>query len=119
MPWNSALIPNSFPVRVLFDVPVWVYTPSFVIPDIPVKAPVEEISQSDVLISPVSPLSPKMNLPAVWKLSEIEALPSKKVLPSTSRAPEIKRSLIVSRSEVWPVVAVPNLEYAADEKPPT
>ena len=66
---------------------------------IPVKAPVVEMSQSEVLISPVSPLSPKMNLPAVWKLLEILALPSKKELPSTSRAPEMRRSLMVSRSD--------------------
>ena len=41
----------------------------------PVMAPVADISQSLVSINPVSPLSPKMNLPAVWKLPAIDALP--------------------------------------------
>ena len=64
----------------------------------PVNTPVLEISQSEVLTSPVSPLSPKMKRPAVWKLLEMEALPSRKVLPLISREPEISRSLIVSSS---------------------
>ena len=118
MPWNSALIPNSFPVRVLFDVPVWVYAPSLVMPDIPVKVPVVEMSQSEVSIDPTSPLSPNMNLPAVWKLPETDALPSKKALPSTSRAPTIRRSLVVSISADV-AVPTPNLEYAALANPPT
>ena len=118
MPWNSELTPNILPVKVLFDIPVWVYTPSFVIPEIPVKAPVLEMSQSEVLISPVSPLSPRMNRPAVWKLSDMEALPSKWTIPSTSRASVIRRwEVLYKKLEV--VVPVPNLEYAADEKPPT
>ena len=73
--------------------------PSAVIKPMPVKAPVLDISQSLVLISPVSPLSPRTNLPAIWKLLEILALPSKKALPSISRAPEMRRSLAVSRSD--------------------
>ena len=85
MPWNSALSST-------------VSTPSDVIKPMPVRAPVLDMSQSEVLISPVSPLSPKMNLPPVWKLPEIEALESRKVLASTSRSPEIKRSLVVVRS---------------------
>ena len=76
----------------------------------PERLPVVEISQSEVLISPVSPLSPKMKRPAVWKLPEMEALESKKALPSVSRAPVMRRSLAASRSAVYPVVAVPNLE---------
>ena len=40
----------------------------------PVNAPAAAMSQSEVLISPVSPLSPKMNRPEVWKLAEMEAV---------------------------------------------
>ena len=41
-------------------VPDWVYPPSVVIPEIPVKTPVVEISQSLVLIEPRSPPSPRV-----------------------------------------------------------
>ena len=85
----------------------------------PVKAPVLDMSQSLVLISPVSPLSPNMKRPDVWKLPEMEALPSRKALPLISKAPEMRRSLEASRSEEYPVVSVPNLEYAAELYPPT
>ena len=57
-PVSSKLVETETP-------PDKVTKPSAVIAPIPVKAPVEEISQSEVLISPVSPESPKMNLPAV------------------------------------------------------
>src|SRR3989338_9955693 len=87
-------------------------------PEIPVKIPVAEISQSEVLISPVSPLSPKMKRPAVWKLAAMEPAPSKKAALSTSNPPTIKRSLMVSMVlEV--AVATPKREYAAEAKPPT
>src|SRR3989344_8873185 len=98
--------------------PEMVIRPSVVRVPMPERLPPADMSQSLVLISPVSPLSPKMNLPAVWKLPEMLALPSKKTLPSTSRAPAIKRSLVVSIS-VLVAVATPNLLYAALANPPT
>ena len=56
--------------------------------------------------------------PEAQMFPDTEALLSKCVLPSTSSLPVIKRSLVpVKKEEV--VVPVPNLEYAADEKPPT
>src|SRR3989344_7176692 len=56
--------------------------------------------------------------PEAQMFPDTEALPSKCVLPSTSRRPVIRRSLDPVRKELV-VVPVPNLEYAADEKPPT
>src|SRR3989339_211691 len=52
----------NWPVRVLIPVPDWVYAPSLDIPEIPVKAPDVDMSQSDVLIEPVSPLSPRVKV---------------------------------------------------------
>src|SRR3989338_6876342 len=98
--------------------PEMVIRPSVVRVPIPERLPVAEISQSEVLISPVSPLSPKMKRPAVWKLAAMEAAPSKKAALSTSNPPTIKRSLIVS-IVLEVAVATPNLEYAAEAKPPT
>ena len=49
-----------------------------------------------------------MNRPDIWRLEEILALESKKVLPSTSRRPVMRRSLAEARE--WPVDPVPNLE---------
>ena len=51
------------PVKVLADVPDWVYAPSLVIPEMPVIAPVVEISQSEELRYRVSPLSPMVRAP--------------------------------------------------------
>src|SRR3989344_7043417 len=98
--------------------PETVMRPSAVRVPMPERLPVAEMSQSLVLISPVSPLSPKMNLPAVWKLAAMEAAPSKKTSLSTSSPPTIKRSLMVLMVlEV--AVPIPNLEYAALANPPT
>lgn len=47
------------PVKVLASVPDWVYPPFVVIPEIPVKTPVVEISQSPVLMAKV-PTPPPM-----------------------------------------------------------
>lgn len=51
------------PVKVLAEVPLWVYAPSLVIPEIPVSAPVVEISQSEesMLTVPLPP--PKESAP--------------------------------------------------------
>src|SRR3989344_3148598 len=51
----------------------------------PVRTPVFEIAQSDVESSPVSPASPRMNLPSVWKLPEMDALTAKHPSRATSR----------------------------------
>src|SRR3989338_4457007 len=62
----------------------------------PVMAPVLEMSQSEVLISPVSPLSPKMKRPDVWKLSEIEALEPKKTLPDMEAVPPTSNMVLMT-----------------------
>ena len=79
-----------------------------------VMAPVADMSQSEVLIRPVSPLSPNMNLPDVWKLPEMEAAESRKTFEFTSRSPEMSKSLAAERKPEYPVVSVPNREYAAE-----
>ena len=57
-------------------------------------------------------------VPITSRVAEMDTPESNLDLPSTSKAPESKRSLEVERKEPV-VVFVPNLEYAADEKPPT
>ena len=42
-----ALLKVEVPVKVLAETPVWVYAPSLLMPEMPVKAPVFEISQSE------------------------------------------------------------------------
>src|SRR3989344_2060810 len=56
LPVTSKLVETETP-------PEKVAKPSVVIAPIPVKSPVAEISQSDVLIEPTSPLSPKIKIP--------------------------------------------------------
>src|SRR3989338_1731883 len=117
VPWNCPVRPKSFPVRVFASVPDCVYPPLVVMPEIPVKTPVSEISQSLVLSAPVSPPSPKMKRPSVWKLPEIEAAESAKKEPSISRSPDISRSDGVDKSLLCVVVAVPKRLELALEKP--
>ena len=62
------------PVKAFTEVPVWVYDPSFVMPVMLVKAPVVEISQSEVLMAPVAELLPKVKRP------EMDAVPTSRVL---------------------------------------
>ena len=52
-----------------------VNSPSAVIAPIPVRSPVVEISQSEVLILPKSPLSPKVKVPLAVKSPPIKATP--------------------------------------------
>src|SRR3989338_343922 len=56
-------------------------------------------------------------MPLTSKLPDTEALASNQVSESTSRLPEIRRSLFEARS--LPVVLVPSLEYEAEAPPAT
>jgi len=57
------------PVKALAEVPLWVYAPSVVMPETPVRAPVEEMSQSEELMTIVSPLSPRVMAPLTVSVS--------------------------------------------------
>ena len=89
MPWNSDRLET-------------VKIPSEVILPMPDILPVLDMSQSLVLISPVSPLSPKMNLPLVWKLPEILALLLKETLGETRKVYEAEEMVrLASRVRVF------------------
>src|SRR3989338_1062149 len=97
-------------------------------PEIPVIAPVVEMSQSDVLIEPVSPLSPRVKvlfavkaplevkpLVAVMRPEmvgvAVQAVPVTVRLPPTSKLLETEAVPITSSLVVGVVVPIPALPF--------
>ena len=113
----------NWPVRVLIPVPDWVYAPSLDIPEIPVKAPDVDMSQSDVLIEPVSPLSPRVKVLLAVKAPlavnpDVAVIRPEMVGVAVQAVGEMVREepVTVVRAEALPKVMAPSPEYVVPLK---